>query len=118
MSFGLASDQKLLCKVQFDAVFQERNRLYGRFFLTYYRRNDLSFARIGVIISKRNVRLAVHRNRIKRLIKEQFRLQQIFLPSVDIVFVVKKGSGELDNKELTQCILGLLKKLSTSRKEP
>lgn len=117
MPFGLSSDQKLRCKAQFDRVFKHRKRLYGRCFLVYHYPNQQAHARLGIIASKRNVRFAVHRNRIRRLIKEQFRLQQSALPPIDAVFVVKKGSGELTNTELTQCVLTLLNKLSTGRKK-
>lgn len=72
---------------------------------------------MGIIASKRNVRFAVHRNRIRRLIKEQFRLQQGALPPIDAVFVVNKGSSGLTNTELTQCVRALLNKLSTGLKK-
>lgn len=117
MPFGLSSDQKLRCKAQFDCVFKHRKRLYGRCFLVYHCPNQQAHARLGIIASKRNVRLAVDRNRIRRLIKEQFRLQQNVLPPIDTVFLVNKGSGELTNAELTQCIRVLLSKLSTGHRK-
>lgn len=117
MPFGLSSEQKLRCKAQFDCVFKHRKRLYGRSFLLYHCPNQQAHARLGIIASKRNVRFAVDRNRIRRLIKEQFRLQQNVLLPIDAVFVVNKGSAELTNTELTQCIRVLLSKLSTGRKK-
>ncbi len=118
MAFRLLFESKLRCKRQFDYVFQGQKRLYARWFLAYYRYNQQSLPRLGIIISKRNVRLAVQRNRIRRLIKEQFRLKQAVLPPIDIVFVVKKGSGNNNNSELRSCLLKLMRKLSTLRNEP
>ena len=48
-------------------------------------------ARLGIVVAKRNVRLAVARNRIKRLVRETFRHQQQRLNGLDIVVVVKKN---------------------------
>lgn len=115
MAFGLAAEQRLRCKAQFDAVFQEQNRLYSRHFLAYYRPNHLPFARLGVIASKKSVRLAVQRNRIRRLVKEQFRHKQALLPAFDMVVIVKKGTADISNQELSTCIFKLLKKVSTLR---
>ena len=41
--------------------------------------------RLGLVIAKRFLPLAVQRNRVKRLIREQFRLAQTDLPPVDII---------------------------------
>lgn len=48
-------------------------------------------ARLGIVVAKRNVKLAVARNRIKRLVRETFRQQQQRLDGLDIVVVVKKN---------------------------
>lgn len=60
--------------------------------------------RLGLVIAKKHIKLAVDRNRVKRLIRESFRLNKATLPSVDIVVLARKGMGELDNKELQQLL--------------
>ena len=45
-------------------------------------------ARLGVVVSKRGNAKAVRRNRIKRLIRERFRLNQPQLPGVDMAIQV------------------------------
>lgn len=99
----LLPDHKIRHKREFDAVFKKRNRLYGKYFLAYYRLNEVGHARMGTITSKHNVRKAVRRNRIRRVLKEQFRLSLSHLPNVDIVFIAKKEQGNADNEELRQC---------------
>jgi ribonuclease P protein component len=47
------------------------------------RPNEGTMARLGLSIAARTVGNAVHRNRLRRLIRESFRQQQ--LPPVDIV---------------------------------
>lgn len=117
MGFRVFSEHKIRCKRQFDLVFKTGKRLYGRYFLAYYRSNALSHPRMGIITAKRNVRLAVARNRVRRVIREYFRLNQASLPAVDLVFIAKKGSHAVDSKELRQCLAAMIKRLSILDKE-
>jgi ribonuclease P protein component len=57
------------------------------------RPNDKGYARLGLAISKRKVRKAVARNRIKRLVRESFRLNQANLPAADIVVLAKPAAA-------------------------
>ena len=60
----------------------------------------MGVSRLGMVVSKKNVGLAVERNRIKRLIRESFRKQlQLYVdPGMDVVFLAQKGSAEKENK--------------------
>lgn len=58
------------------------------------------FPRVGLIVAKKNVRNAVDRNRIKRLARESFRLNQHQIPAYDIVLLARRGSSQLPNKVL------------------
>lgn len=49
--------------------------------------------RLGIIVAKKNVRLAVERNRLKRQLRETFRKQRQTLPSLDIILLAKKGAN-------------------------
>ena len=53
------------------------------------------------MIGKKNVKLAVQRNRLKRLIRESFRHNQETLAGWDIVVIARKGLGELENPSCT-----------------
>lgn len=48
-------------------------------------RSSLPYGRLATIVPKRFVRLAVERNRIRRLIREAFRLQQQRFRECDVV---------------------------------
>lgn len=48
-------------------------------------------ARLGIVVAKRNVKLAVERNKLKRLVRESFRMQQQNLNGLDVVVVIKKN---------------------------
>lgn len=51
-------------------------------------------------MAKKNLRRAVDRNRVKRVIREWFRLQQWQLPPMDIVVQAKVNAREAQTKEL------------------
>ena len=56
--------------------------------------NGGTTARLGIAIPKRLVKTAVQRNRIKRLIRESFRLNQEKLTGIDVIVVLRKSTDE------------------------
>jgi ribonuclease P protein component len=64
----------------------------------------LGFARLGLSVGARAVGNAVSRNRIKRLVRESFRLHQQDLPSVDIVVNARHGARDGDNAGLRRSL--------------
>jgi ribonuclease P protein component len=59
-------------------------------------------ARLGLAISKKQVKRAVDRNRIKRQIRESFRLRRKQLPACDVVVMVRSKILKLEKRELNQ----------------
>ena len=53
--------------------------------------NCLGYARVGVAIRKKDTRLSVDRNNIKRKIKGSFRSKVLELPDRDFVVYVKRN---------------------------
>ena len=64
--------------------------------------SHIAMPRLGLVIAKKNVRLATQRNRIKRIIRESFRLRQHQLGGVDTVVLARRGLDQLDNNDLHQ----------------
>ena len=62
-------------------------------------------ARLGLAISKKQVRRAVDRSRLKRLVREAFRLHQARLAGLDLVVMARHASVEADNLRLTASLL-------------
>jgi ribonuclease P protein component len=60
--------------------------------------------RLGLVIAKKNVRLAVQRNRIKRVAREVFRNLPAGEPPMDVVLLARRGMGQLDNAELSSIL--------------
>lgn len=58
--------------------------------------NRMPRARLGVVVSKKGNANAVRRNRIKRLVRERFRLSGANLPSVDLALQVFAPIADAD----------------------
>lgn len=56
--------------------------------------------RLGLIVPSKQLPLAVERNRIKRLVRESFRLQQHALPKLDVAVMARAACASRSNPEL------------------
>ena len=113
MSRDFGREKRLLTPRQFKAVFDSPSgKLPGRNVLLLVRENQQPHARIGLVIGKKSVKLSVERNRIKRQLRETFRLHQMELTGWDIVVIARKGLADLDNAELAKQFAKLWRRLS------
>ncbi|MDY0066258.1 MAG: ribonuclease P protein component [Steroidobacteraceae bacterium] len=96
--------QRLKAKSEFDRVYREAWRSADGMFAVFARRNDGPGPRLGLSIAARIVGHAVRRNRIKRLIRESFRLHQHELPAVDIVVNARSGARNADNAAIIRSL--------------
>lgn len=73
----------------------------------YARKNRTSTNRVGITVSKK-LGKAVVRNRVRRRIREAYRLnEERFLPGWDIVIVARSRAVEVSFQKLTQSLLSL-----------
>ena len=91
---------RLLHATSFDNVFQNGQRSADRFFTILFHQNALSRPRLGFAISKQKVRRAVGRNRLRRLVRESFRLRAATLPAVDLVVLARDATTTAARGEL------------------
>jgi len=113
VSRDFGREKRLLTPSQFKAVFDSPSgKLPGRNILLLVRENELPYPRIGLVIGKKSVKLSVERNRIKRQLRETFRLHQLDLTGWDIVVIARKGLADQDNTELAKQFAKLWKRLS------
>jgi ribonuclease P protein component len=119
VSQDFSREKRLLTPRHFKAVFDSpTGKVPGKNLLILARENGLDHPRLGLVIGKKSVKLAVQRNRLKRLMRDSFRLNQQMLAGLDIVIVARKGLGEIENPELHQHFGKLWKRLARSRPTP
>ncbi|MDD0844832.1 ribonuclease P protein component [Pseudomonas sp. Gutcm_11s] len=118
VSRDFSRDKRLLTPRHFKSVFDSPSgKAPGKNVLLLARANDLDHPRLGLVIGKKSVKLSVERNRLKRVIRDSFRLNQESLGGLDIVVVARKGLGDLDNPELHQQFGKLWKRLARQRQD-
>lgn len=62
--------------------------------------NGLERGRLGLAIAKKHCRHASDRNRLKRIVRESFRLHQREVAGLDIVVMNRPGAEAADNSRL------------------
>jgi ribonuclease P protein component len=88
-SFGFSPQQRLKTPADYKKVFAKPVKSSDTYFTLLAIKNDLDHSRLGLAIAKKSIRKAVHRNLIKRTVREHFRLQE-HLGSMDIVVLARK----------------------------
>lgn len=82
---------------QFLNVYKKGKRSYHKYFTMYYIPNGLEFNRLGFKVSKKLAK-AVKRNRIRRLLREGYRLSESNLKSgYDIILAAREGALEVSD---------------------
>ena len=110
-------------KREFDNVYLRGKRVHGENFSLILLQNNLEHNRLGISIHGQ-LKGAVKRNRIKRIIREFFRLDRRFLqekssrscelPSMDIIITVRKGFKMEKLADFAVAVSNLLDRSSTS----
>jgi ribonuclease P protein component len=103
--FNFPPASRLLKSADFSQVFENTEwRGSTPQLLILASSNKLEHPRLGFVLAKKQIRHAVDRNRIKRLIRESFRLNQSKLDSLDFVILARNGATELNNQELRAAV--------------
>lgn len=105
---------RLVSKHDFQSVFVKPNKKTHKCFLLLYQSNQKDYARLGVVISKNHVKLAVNRNQVRRLIRESFRYYKDKLKGLDIIVLLRSKCTPIDKKALRDDIDHLWPRLTPS----
>ncbi len=105
-SFSRAN--RLLTAKQFSNVFENPYKRHHAYLLILVRKNSVqgnqsnnnSVARLGLAVAKKNIKLAVRRNRFKRIVRESFRQHKVQLASLDIVVLAKHAANNATSQQL------------------
>ncbi len=87
----LKKAQRIKKRRDIERVFEEGETFRGKNLNACVLPNSLDFSRLGIVTGKK-VGNAVERNRIRRLLRECFRLNKGLLrPGLDVVLIPRKG---------------------------
>ncbi len=116
-SLRFPAKMRLRLDRDFRRVYAAKQRVDLGCISIYALRNELHHTRIGVSLP-RKVGTAVRRNRIKRLLREAFRLTQAELPKcLDVVIVVRPHEPK-ELKDYQESLRSALHKLENRGKNP
>ncbi|HLO64849.1 MAG TPA: ribonuclease P protein component [Azonexus sp.] len=102
---------------EFSSVFGFRRAIRGKLLMLHYqpRPEGMTEARLGLVVGKKLLKHAVDRNRLKRIVREQFRLRRPTLPAMDLVVRLAVKPLPLDGKQIAEDIVALFDKLQRPR---
>ena len=87
--FSFPQQYRLKKPAEYQKVFAKPVKSSDQYFTLLAIKNGLDHPRLGLAIAKKNIRKAVHRNVIKRTVRENFRIQQN-LGNIDIVVLARR----------------------------
>lgn len=91
---------RLLKPAEFSYVFEQACRVGNHYLTLLARPNNLGYPRLGMAIARKHLKTAVGRNRIKRQIRESFRLHKEMIGGLDIVVLARPGIDQADHRKL------------------
>jgi len=109
---------RLLKGADFKKVFAKARRSRDEFFTVLCRSVEGSEPRLGLAISKKELKRSVDRNRVKRLVRESFRLHQHELKTADYIVMSRKRAAQMSNAELLSRLEGHWQRLSGKSTAP
>ena len=108
---GFSKASRLLSPSQYGSVFKQAEfKLSAATMLILVCRSKTS-PRLGIIVAKKNVKSAVQRNRLKRIIRESFRLRQGEFGTIDLVVLARQSLDKMNNQEVQSQINKLFDEL-------
>jgi ribonuclease P protein component len=115
-AFTLPPTHRVRSRTDFGAVFDAKVRQARGPIMLYARPNGLDHPRLGLAVPRR-VGTAVRRNRIKRLLRESFRLKQHDLPAGFDLIVVVRPHAPLELAEYQRLLCELAARLAEQWRE-
>lgn len=108
----LGKELKLRTPSSFQKVYKNAQKFRFQGLSLLVCRNELPYSRIGIVIPKKQIPRAVDRNRIRRIVREYFRVKQHELAiCFDFIFVVYSALSDFSNLEIIKCLEVLWTKL-------
>ncbi|MFQ5796717.1 MAG: ribonuclease P protein component [Candidatus Bipolaricaulia bacterium] len=111
MKFG--RENRLRSRADFERIYRQGQLLQSHELRIFVLHKQEQTPRLGIAISRR-VGGAVKRNRIKRAIREGFRLHKAVFVGTDTVVQPKVCAGKMENRAIQTAFLKLYRRVSRS----
>ena len=108
--YGLDAGRRLRRKAQFERLLREGERRAIAGYTFFFLRRAEGRPRLGLLVTRKHAAAASDRNRIKRCIREAFRLEQEKLGALDLL--VRPPYGLRATPDMVARVRGLLCQLS------
>lgn len=108
---GLPPSARLRRAREFAAFRGSSGRVQARHFHLRAVRSTAGQARLGLAVSRKVSKRAVARNRIKRVVRESFRVHRAALPALDVLVIARASAAAAENAALRADLDGLWRKL-------
>jgi len=106
-SFGFTKKERITQPQDFRRVMRLGRKISSRDFILFFQKNESRVHRLG-IVAKKEIGPAVFRNRMKRYIREFFRMHKHKIKgSYDIILMIKKGCSFDRYREAEKELRGL-----------
>jgi ribonuclease P protein component len=102
---------RLRRKREFDAAYARGRRMSDGLFTVTLITNDTGGPRLGTAVAVRTAGNAVARNRLRRIIRESFRLHQRELPPLDLVVSARSAAAAASANALHASLAALWKRV-------
>lgn len=113
---GFPPKLRLANAAEFNAVFSNVEfKASNRQLVMFALGNQLSYPRLGLVVGKKNIPLAVDRNRVKRVLRTSFRQNQQLLVGLDIVILARNDLGTVTSKWLHETAIRMWQELYNKR---
>jgi ribonuclease P protein component len=112
VSHAYPRDARLSRPSEYKKVFAHGQRHSDSCFTVLTLGNELGHARLGLVMPRKAARRAVDRSRLRRIVREHFRLGRATLPSLDIVVMARNAAPLSDNSTLRDSLARHWRRLS------
>ncbi len=107
----LPAQLRLRKKSDFEAVYAKSRRFGDGFFSVTVGPNNTGRPRLGLAVATKTAGNSVERNRIRRQVRESFRLHQLEIPALDLIVSARPKCKGASNAELRASLSALWDKV-------